>query len=79
VAEQYKRAPYFPLPAYPKVSVVVASYNGARTLPSCLDSLTHLNYPNYEILLVDDGSTDDTRASRPITRPCARSTSRTWA
>lgn len=60
VAEQYKRAPYFPLPQYPKVSVVVASYNGGRTLPACLDSLTHLNYPNYEIILVDDGSTDDT-------------------
>lgn len=60
VAEQYKRAPHFPLPAYPKVSVVVASYNGGRTLPACLNSLTHLNYPNYEIILVDDGSTDDT-------------------
>jgi GT2 family glycosyltransferase len=60
VAEQFKRAPYFPLPDYPKVSVVVASYNGGRTLPACLDSLTHLNYPNYEVILVDDGSTDDT-------------------
>jgi glycosyltransferase involved in cell wall biosynthesis len=60
VARQYKRAPYFPLPFYPKVSVVVASYNGGRTLPACLDSLTHLNYPSYEIILVDDGSTDDT-------------------
>ena len=60
VAEQYKRAPYYSLPRDPKVSVVVASYNGARTLPACLDSLTHLNYPSYEIILVDDGSTDDT-------------------
>lgn len=60
VAEQFKRAPYFPLPQYPRVSVVVASYNGGRTLPACLDSLAHLNYPNYEIILVDDGSTDDT-------------------
>ena len=60
VAEQYRRAPYFPLPATPKVSVVVASYNGGRTLPACLDSLRHLNYPNYEVVLVDDGSTDDT-------------------
>jgi glycosyltransferase involved in cell wall biosynthesis len=60
VAEQYKRAPYFPLPETPKVSVVVASYNGGRTLPACLQSLTHLNYPNYEIILVNDGSTDDT-------------------
>ena len=60
VAEQFGRAPYFPLPDHPKVSVVVASYNGGRTLPACLNSLTHLNYPNYEIILVDDGSTDDT-------------------
>ncbi len=60
VAEQFKRAPNFPLPDYPKVSIVVASYNGGRTLPACLNSLVHLNYPNYEIVLVDDGSTDDT-------------------
>ena len=60
VSEQFKRAPYFPLPDYPKVSVVVASYNGARTLPACLNSLTHLNYPDYELILVDDGSIDDT-------------------
>jgi len=60
VAETFARAPYFPLPRYPKVSVVVASYNGARTLPACLDSLTRLNYPDYEVILVDDGSTDET-------------------
>ncbi len=60
VAEKYQLAPYFSLPRHPKVSVVVASYNGARTLPACLDSLTHLNYPDYEVILVDDGSTDDT-------------------
>jgi len=60
VAEQYRLAPHFPLPRYPRVSVVVASYNGGPTLPACLDSLTHLNYPDYEVILVDDGSTDDT-------------------
>ena len=60
VAKQFKVAPYFPLPRYPKVSIVVASYEGGRTLPACLDSLRHLNYPDYEVILVDDGSTDDT-------------------
>jgi O-antigen biosynthesis protein len=60
VAETYQRAPYFTLPETPKVSIVVASYNGGRTLPACLQSLVHLNYPNYEIILVNDGSTDDT-------------------
>ncbi|MCX7887698.1 MAG: glycosyltransferase, partial [Verrucomicrobiae bacterium] len=60
VAEAFALAPYFPLPRYPKVSVVVASYNGARTLPACLESLLRLNYPDYEVILVDDGSTDET-------------------
>jgi len=46
----------------PRVSVVVCSYNGAQTLASCLDSLMRLDYPDYEVILVDDGSTDDTPA-----------------
>ncbi|MDB6028645.1 MAG: glycosyl transferase family 2 [Verrucomicrobiales bacterium] len=61
VKRKFTEAPYFPLAQYPKVSVVVASYNGARTLKACLESLEHLNYPNYEVLLVDDGSTDTTQ------------------
>lgn len=44
----------------PRVSVVVASYNAAHTLRDCLNSLLHLDYPDYEIIVVDDGSTDDT-------------------
>jgi hypothetical protein len=60
VQKQFAAAPYFPLPQAPKVSVVVASYNGARTLRACLESLEKLNYPDYEIILVDDGSTDAT-------------------
>jgi O-antigen biosynthesis protein len=60
VQRQFANAPYFPLPSYPKVSVVVASYNGERTLEACLKSLLELNYPDYEILLVDDGSVDQT-------------------
>src|SRR5205807_3156862 len=31
-----------------------------RTLADCLNSLGKLNYPNYEVILVDDGSTDNT-------------------
>jgi O-antigen biosynthesis protein len=61
VKKTYRAAPYFPLARCPKVSVVVASYNGARTLKLCLESLQRLNYPNYEIILVDDGSTDNTQ------------------
>lgn len=60
VQKMFRAAPYYPLPRYPKVSVVVASYNGERTLKACLDSLQQLNYPDYEVILVDDGSTDAT-------------------
>ncbi len=60
VQKMFRAAPHFPLHEYPKVSVVVASYNGGRTLKACLDSLEQLNYPDCEVLLVDDGSTDAT-------------------
>ncbi|HEX4706802.1 MAG TPA: glycosyltransferase [Candidatus Udaeobacter sp.] len=52
--------PHLPLPRTPFVSVIVCSYNGAHTLAACLESLGKLNYPAYEVILVDDGSTDDT-------------------
>jgi GT2 family glycosyltransferase len=60
VREAYRRVPPVFGAKPPKVSVVVACYNGASTLPLCLDSLLHLNYPDYEVILVDDGSTDAT-------------------
>ncbi|MFO1475747.1 MAG: glycosyltransferase [Verrucomicrobiota bacterium] len=60
VRSKFLQAPYFPLPRCPRISVVVASYNGERTLKTCLESLQRLHYPDYEIILVDDGSTDAT-------------------
>lgn len=51
----------FPLPEMPKVSVVVCSYNGARTLEDCLKSLQNLHYPDYEVIFVDDGSKDNSQ------------------
>lgn len=42
----------------PKVSVVVLNWNGMEHLEACLSSLGNLRYPNYEVLLVDNGSTD---------------------
>jgi glycosyltransferase involved in cell wall biosynthesis len=50
-----------PLRAYPKVSIIVCSYNGAQTLGDCLRFLDRIEYPNFEIVLVDDGSTDNTQ------------------
>jgi len=48
------------LDAYPRVSVIVCSYNGGKTLDRCLESLKEVDYPNYEVVLVDDGSKDNT-------------------
>ena len=50
-----------PLPRVPRVSVIVCSYNGGQTLEACLRSLKKVNYPDYEVVLVDDGSTDNTK------------------
>ncbi|VVB94965.1 Glycosyltransferase AglE [uncultured archaeon] len=43
---------------YPKVVIIILNWNGREDTIECLDSLKHITYPNYEILLVDNGSTD---------------------
>ncbi|MBI4515279.1 MAG: glycosyltransferase [Deltaproteobacteria bacterium] len=51
-----------PLPQPPKISVVICAFNAESTMDACMRSLRELRYPNYEIIVVDDGSTDSTRA-----------------
>lgn len=41
------------------ISVIVPVYNVAAYLPACLDSILQQDYSNLEIILIDDGSTDD--------------------
>ena len=43
---------------WPRVSVVVCVYDGEETLGDCLAGLAALDYPDYEVIVVDDGSTD---------------------
>jgi glycosyltransferase involved in cell wall biosynthesis len=45
---------------WPRASVVVCAYQAQDTIQECLHSLMELDYPNYEVLVVDDGSTDAT-------------------
>ena len=49
-----------PLAHHPRVSVVVCAYNAERTMDACLASLAVLNYPDYEVIVVNDGSRDRT-------------------
>ncbi|RKI88658.1 glycosyltransferase [Parablautia intestinalis] len=43
-----------------KISVVIPSYNREKTIKKCLESVINQTYPPYEIIVVDDGSSDNT-------------------
>lgn len=47
---------------FPLISIVLATYNGAKFLRTQLDSVLQQDYPNLEIIVSDDNSTDDTLA-----------------
>ena len=46
----------------PLVSTVVVNYNGAHLLPDCLDSLNGQDLPGHEVIVVDNGSIDESQA-----------------
>lgn len=43
----------------PKISIILPVYNTAKFLPKCLDSLINQTFKNFEIICIDDGSTDN--------------------
>ncbi len=49
-----------PLDRAPGISVVICAFNAERTMDACLASLRTLRYPTYEVVVVNDGSTDRT-------------------
>lgn len=51
------------LPAPPRVAVIIPTYNGARFLVPCLEALRRQTYRDFRVLVVDDGSTDETGAA----------------
>jgi len=43
----------------PKVAIIVLNWNGWRDTIECLESLQRITYPNYQVIVVDNGSTDN--------------------
>jgi O-antigen biosynthesis protein len=60
VGRAFAETPFPANQAWPRISVVVCTYNDERTLRSCFDGLRDLEYPDYEVIVVNDGSTDST-------------------
>ena len=60
VRKAFAEVPFPPDLPSPRISVVVCSYNGQRTIRDCLEGLRKVEYPNFEVIVVNDGSTDTT-------------------
>src|SRR5437867_3883766 len=58
VRKVFEEVPFSSEETWPKISVVVCTFNGRRTIRECLEGIGKLHYPNYETIVVDDGSTD---------------------
>ena len=64
VSEVFRNAPFSPTQSagWPEISVVVCAYNAADTIDECLTSLAALTYPRTQLIVINDGSCDDTSA-----------------
>lgn len=62
VSEKDFQGPEFcpKLDTYPSVSIIVPCHNESENIRETIDHLLRLNYPDYEIIAVNDGSTDNT-------------------
>src|SRR5438093_222286 len=60
VRKTWRKVPFSKDIQWPRISVIVCTYNGARTIRDCFEHLQQLDYPNFEVIVVNDGSTDAT-------------------
>jgi GT2 family glycosyltransferase len=62
VADTFDRVPFPEGVEWPTISVVVCTHNGEPTLADTLEGVERIDYPAYEVIVVDDGSTDNSAA-----------------
>jgi len=53
---------HLPPVTFPMVSILVPARNEEKNIARCVQSLLALNYPSFEVLVLDDQSSDNTRA-----------------
>ena len=59
VREAFATSPIDGTAEPPPITVAVCTYNGSQTLRECLEGVAQLRYPDHEVIVVSDGSTDD--------------------
>ncbi|MEQ1575076.1 MAG: glycosyltransferase, partial [Vicinamibacterales bacterium] len=62
VQRAFAEVPFARDNTWPRMSVAVCVYNGEQTFRDCCEGLKELDYPDFEVIIVDDGSTDRTAA-----------------
>jgi glycosyltransferase involved in cell wall biosynthesis len=58
VQHAFKEVPFITKKEWPRVSIVVCTYNGSNTIRDTMEGIKRLDYPNYEVIVVNDGSND---------------------
>lgn len=61
VRRAFLESPFPSNVTWPRISIVVCSFNGESTIRDTLNGVQKLDYPDFEVILVNDGSTDNTR------------------
>jgi len=59
VARAFAQAPFPPRADLPHITVIICTYNGSRTLRDAFEGLKRVEYPSFDVVLVNDGSTDN--------------------
>ena len=62
VGQTFEDTPFCSKRSWPRISVVVCTHNGSRTIADCCEGLGELDYPDYEVIVVNDGSSDTTES-----------------